>query len=182
VSLLERVQELPGLSDAVPVHRLDAGTSGAILFATSGAQASAWSDALAEPSAEKVYLALCRGISRDKGVVNRPLVERGKPKPARTRYRRLEVVGGHSLLEVHIDTGRTHQIRRHLAAIGHPILGDARHGHAPSNRHFEERHGLDRPFLHCTRLALGGLVAEAPLPGDLASVLASLRAGHTATR
>ena len=68
-------------------------------------------------------------------------------------------------------------MRRHLAAIGHPVLGDDRYGHAPTNRYFEEKHGLDRTFLHCVRLEIehpnGGsrIVVEASLPGDLRSVL-----------
>ena len=69
------------------------------------------------------------------------------------------------------------QICRHLASIGHPVLGDSRHGHAPSNRHFAEKHGLDRPFLHCMRIVLvspqhkEGMAITAPMPGDLAMVL-----------
>ena len=103
-------------------------------------------------------------------------------RDARTRYRRLDVAGGHSLLRVQPDQGRTHQIRRHLASIEHPVLGDARYGHAASNRHFEQKHGLDRAFLHLARVELaasGGrdpLVLEAPLAGDLEAVLRALGA------
>ena len=73
--------------------------------------------------------------------------------------------------------GRTHQIRRHLAAIGHPVLGDDRYGHAPTNRFFEEKNALDRTFLHCVRLEFEHpttgqrLIVEAPMPGDLRAVL-----------
>ena len=97
--------------------------------------------------------------------------------PARTRYRRLAVAAGHSVLRVVPEPGRTHQIRRHLAAIGHPVLGDDRYGHAPTNRYFEEKNGLDRAFLHCVRLefdhptTLARHIVEAPLPGDLRAVL-----------
>ena len=69
-----------------------------------------------------------------------------------------------------------HQIRQHLASIGHPVLGDERYGHAPTNRYFEEKSGLDRTFLHCSRLEIvhpdtgKPIVAEAPLTGDLLSV------------
>jgi 23S rRNA (uracil1939-C5)-methyltransferase len=75
------------------------------------------------------------------------------------------------------DAHRAPPIRQHLALIGHPILGDERHGHAPTNRYFAEKCGLDRPFLHCARIELAHpnsrtpLVVEAPLPGDLAAVL-----------
>jgi 23S rRNA (uracil1939-C5)-methyltransferase len=80
-------------------------------------------------------------------------------------------------LRVVPEQGRTHQIRRHLAAIGHPVLGDDRYGHAPTNRFFEEKNALDRTFVHCVRLEFvhprtqQRLIIEAPLPGDLRAVL-----------
>ena len=112
-----------------------------------------------------------------KGAITRDLREDGKLYPARTRYRRLAVAAGHSVLRVIPEQGRTHQIRRHLAAIGHPVLGDDRYGHAPTNRYFEEKNGLDRTFLHCVRLEIdhpdtgARCIVEAPLPGDLRAVL-----------
>jgi 23S rRNA (uracil1939-C5)-methyltransferase len=96
---------------------------------------------------------------------------------ARTKYRRLAIFAGHGVARVMPDRGRGHQIRRHFASIGHPVLGDDRHGHASTNRHFEEKYGLDRTFLHCVRVELDHphtgvrLVVESALPGDLASVL-----------
>ena len=90
---------------------------------------------------------------------------------------RLAVAAGHSVLRVVPEHGRTHQIRRHLAAIGHPVLGDDRYGHAMTNRYFEEKNGLDRAFLHCVRIELdhpdgaGRVLVEAPLTGDLRAVL-----------
>jgi 23S rRNA (uracil1939-C5)-methyltransferase len=175
-SLLARVRALPGCERAVPLGRLDAGTSGVCLFATTPAHAGRLQRALAAVDAERRYLALVRGVGRARGQVTRALGE----KAARTRYRRLAVVAGHALLEVTPESGRTHQIRRHLAAIGEPVLGDARHGHAPSNRFLFERAGLDRPFLHCASVAFvhpatgQELRIEAPLAPDLASVLARL--------
>src|SRR5262249_17423720 len=70
-----------------------------------------------------------------------------------------------------------HQTRRHLAAIGHPILGDERYGHMPTNRYFEEKHGLDRSFLHLVRIEISHprtgakLLIESTLPGDLRATL-----------
>src|SRR5262249_26062591 len=84
---------------------------------------------------------------------------------------------GHSVLRVIPDGGRPHQIRRHLAAIGHPILGDERYGHVPTNRYFEEKHGLDRTFLHLLRIEISHphngtrLLFESTLPGDLRAPL-----------
>src|SRR5690606_23906775 len=149
-SLPERVRALPGAADAVPVHRLDAETSGVCLFARRAADAATLQRALG--AARKRYLALVRGVGRPRGRIARPLAEAGRARPAATRYRRLEVVSGHALLELLPETGRTHQIRRHLAGVGQPVLGDERYGHAPSNRHLFERAGLDRPFLHCAAI------------------------------
>ena len=124
----------------------------------------------------KRYLALVRGVARESGRIASPLREGGRALDAATRYRRLEVVAGHALLEVTLETGRTHQIRRHLAAIGEPVLGDERHGHAASNRHLFERHFLDRPFLHCTSIELRtrarrGAAHRGAARADLAAVL-----------
>jgi 23S rRNA (uracil1939-C5)-methyltransferase len=175
-SLLEHVRALPGAEDAVPVHRLDAETSGVCLFARSAGAAAGAQRALADPAARKRYRALVRGIGRARGRITRPIVEQGVARPAATRYRRLSVVSGHALLEVSPETGRTHQIRRHLAGVGQPVLGDERYGHAPSNRHLFERAGLDRPFLHCAAIELPalGIAVSAPLAPDLAAVLACL--------
>jgi 23S rRNA (uracil1939-C5)-methyltransferase len=175
-SLLERVRALPGAGAAVPVHRLDAETSGVCLFARSAAAAADGQRALADPAAVKRYLALVRGVGRARGRIARPIVEEGRARPAATRYRRLSVVSGHALLAVEPATGRTHQIRRHLAGVGQPVLGDERYGHAPSNRHLAERDGLDRPFLHCAAIELPsrGVRIEAPLAPDLAAVLERL--------
>lgn len=176
-SLLARVRRLPGCERAVPVHRLDVGTSGLVVFARSPDRVHPWAQALAAEGTRKVYLAAVRGVVLGKGTIARDLRDEGRMLSARTRYRRLAVVGGHSVLRVLPDEGRTHQIRRHLAGIGHAVLGDDRYGHAPTNRYFEERHGLDRTFLHCVRLELlhphegSRLVVESPLPGDLRATL-----------
>jgi hypothetical protein len=81
-------------------------------------------------------------------------------------------------LDVYPEHGRKHRIRRHLAAIGHGLIGDERYGRAPVLRYFQERHGLDRPFLHCASIQLqhAGRSHElvSSLPGDLCAVLESL--------
>lgn len=180
-SLMARVHAQPSLSEAVPVQRLDEGTSGVCMIAKSSRFLAAWTEALERDDAVKTYVALVRGIARDSGTNRAPLIERGKALEATTRYDRVEVIGGHSLIRVTPATGRKHQIRRHLAQLDHAVLGDERHGHAPSNRHFEEKYLLDRPFLHCARIELTHphtgerVIVESPLPGDLAAVLARLR-------
>jgi len=177
-SLLEWAQSERGLRELAAVHRLDAGTSGVCLLAKRRAAIAGWSAALR--AGEKQYLALARGITHGKGNVRRPLLENGVQHQAHTRYQRVQVLGGHSLLRVRPEQGRKHQVRRHLAGIGHPLLGDTRHGDAASNRHLEHRHGLDRPFLHLATVTLvhpvsgETLVLQAPLAADLEAVRASL--------
>jgi 23S rRNA (uracil1939-C5)-methyltransferase len=187
-SLLDRVRGLSGADRAVPVYRLDVGTSGVVLFARTPELVGAWQTALSA-GARKVYLAGARGVAPQKGAVTRELREGGRVQPARTRYRRLAIAGGHSVLRVIPEEGRAHQVRRHLAMVGHAVLGDARYGHAPTNRFFEEKHGLDRTFLHCVRLEVDHpqrhgvrLVVESPVPGDLRAVLDRVGAGDDALR
>jgi len=176
-SLSARVRRIPGAEAAVPLHRLDVGTSGVVVFVRDPVELGPWQDALNAPTARKIYVAAARGVTPSKGAITRDLRDDGQLFTARTRYRRLAVASGHSVLRVIPEQGRTHQIRRHLAAIGHPVLGDERYGHGPTNRFFEEKNGLDRPFLHCVRVELehpitgARLVIEAPLPGDLRAVL-----------
>jgi 23S rRNA (uracil1939-C5)-methyltransferase len=176
-SLLTRARRLNDASEAVPIHRIDVGTSGLVVLAKRGEHVHRWQEVLSAETSRKIYVAGTRGVTPSKGAISRDLREDGKMFPARTRYRRLAVASGHSVLRVIPEHGRTHQIRRHLAAIGHPVLGDDRYGHPPTNRFFEEKNALDRTFLHCVRLefdhpATGQrLIVEAPMPGDLRAVL-----------
>lgn len=156
----------------VPAHRLDPGTSGLCILAKSDAAAEAWSASI-NATGRMIYLAAVKGVTPAKGAITRDLREGSRSYPARTRYRRLAIASGHSVLRVIPDGGRTHQIRRHLAAIGHPVLGDERYGHLPTNRYFEEKHGLDRTFLHLVRVEVAHpktgmrLLIESTLAGDL---------------
>ena len=176
-SLMDRLHGLAGAENAIPVHRIDIGTSGLVVLARDPSRVAAWQDALTSPNTRKIYVAAARGVTPAKGAITRELREDGQLYSARTRYRRLAVASGHSVLRVIPEQGRTHQIRRHLSAIGHPVLGDDRYGHPPTNRFFEEKNGLDRPFLHCVRIEMdhpttgARLTVEAPLPGDLRAVL-----------
>jgi 23S rRNA (uracil1939-C5)-methyltransferase len=182
-SLLARARTLPRASRAVALQRLDVGTSGLVMLARSPEPVARWEPAAA--AARAIYVAAVRGVTPSKGAITRELRESGKVYSARTRYRRLAVGSGQSILRVVPEQGRTHQVRRHLAAIGHPVLGDERYGHAPTNRYFEEKHGLDRSFLHCVRLEFehpttgAHQVVEAPLPGDLRTVLERIGGAET---
>ena len=176
-SLLARVRRIPGAETAVPVQRLDVGTSGLVMFARRAELGARWERALSSRSTRAIYVVSVRGVTPSKGAITRDLREDGKLFAARTRYRRLAVAAGHSVLRVVPEQARTHQIRRHFAAIGHPVLGDDRYGHAMTNRYFEEKNGLDRGFLHCVRLEFdhpdtgARHIVEAALPGDLRAVL-----------
>ena len=178
-NLIDLVREQHALPEVAAVHRLDAGTSGICLLAKRRNAIAGFSAALA--AGEKHYLALVRGIARPKGSIRRPLLENGVRHDAMTRYLRVRVLGGHSLLRVRPEQGRKHQVRRHLSGLGHPLLGDERYGDPASNRHLERKHGLDRPFLHLAKLTMlhpgtgQALVLEAELPADLAAVSASLQ-------
>ncbi len=143
-SLIARCARLPSVTDnkLEPIHRLEAGTSGLCMLARNERARAVWSNALTT-TGRLIYLAAAKGVTPAKGAITRDLREGGRVYPARTRYRRLAIASGHSVLRVIPDGGRAHQIRRHLAAIGHPILGDERYGHLPTNRYFEEKHGLD---------------------------------------
>ncbi len=175
-SLTARVRRLPNASEAVSLQKLDVGTSGVVVFARTPAHVAAWDAAISSSESRRVLLTATRGVLPSKGTVARDAT--------RTKYRRLAVFAGHCVARVMAD-GRARHVRRHLAAIGHPVLGDDRFGHAPSNRYFEEKFGLDRTFLHSVRFEVdvpvtkARLVVESQLPGDLVAVLE--RAGGPGT-
>jgi len=136
----------------------------------------------------RVYTALIEGRPRSRsGTIDAPLgrdhrapekrAVRGRgARDARTHFEVKETLPGDTLVEARLETGRTHQIRAHFAAIGHPVAGDPRYGHAG-------RHGLDRQFLHSSRLGFAHpftgerLEFESALPADLAEALELARGG-----
>jgi len=148
-----------------PVHRVDRGTSGVVLFARETAYVPAWQAALASERAGKMYLAVVRGrlsIERD---IDAPLRSEGdgQAKIARTLVLPLGVsnVARCSLVAVGIATGRQHQIRRHLDSVGHPVVNDATHGDSRFNRDVRSWVG-DRLMLHAWSICV-------PSPEALAS-------------
>lgn len=158
--------------DERPVHRIDKGTSGLLLCASRerAAEASSW---FVEGLVQKRYLAMVSGKARDKGVIRRALKESGQRVEATTRYRCLERFGSFTLLEVRTETGRKHQIRRHLQSIGLPLVGDDRYG---PKRPRSIKGFPGRLWLHAASLELpNGWEFESPLPVELEQHLALLR-------
>lgn len=162
-----------------PVHRLDRGTSGVLVLALSPEVARALSEQLEAHTVTKVYRALVRGAPPAEVLVDHPVPkgEDGPRVPARTHVRTLLVHGRYAWVEARPQTGRLHQIRRHLKHLSHPIIGDVNYGKGEHNRHFREVYGLHRLALHACTIGLvhpvtgAPLSVSAPLARDLAEVL-----------
>jgi 23S rRNA pseudouridine1911/1915/1917 synthase len=164
------------------VHRLDRDTSGLIVLARNDVAHAALSEQIASRAVTREYLALVRGrpdaqtgtidapLGRDRRMRTRMSTDSDEARPAVTRFAIESGHGDATLLRIRLETGRTHQIRAHLKAIGHPVLGDPEYGIAGAR-------GLPRQFLHATHLAFahprsGAPVAlTSPLPPDLEAAL-----------
>jgi len=180
---LFRVRDAVG-AQVSPVHRLDRGTSGALLFARTAEAAAALCHDFEAGRVEKRYLALVRGTPPDAGVIDHPVPkkEAGARVSAVTRFRRIarSTVDRCSLVEAMPQTGRLHQIRRHLKHLNHPIVGDVNYGSGEINRHYRAQYQLHRLALHAHFLAFAHpltgapLAVAAPVPDDLGAVLAAL--------
>lgn len=201
-ALLARVRDLSGVGGVLRpgiVHRLDKGTSGLLVVAKNDDAHRALARQFASRTVEKEYLALVHGVpARAEGEIHAPIgrdpvhrrrmsVRAPRGREARTSWSVAERFDGAALLRVRIHTGRTHQIRVHLASIGHPVAGDSVYGgtRTPSSRKAAARvafASLSRPALHAARLAFTHpasaerLTFEAPLPADLVGVIEALRA------
>jgi 23S rRNA pseudouridine1911/1915/1917 synthase len=169
------------------VHRLDRDTSGLLLVARSDRAHRRLARMLRDRRIDRRYLVLVHGAPPPALTIDRPVgrdrrartrmstaTERGRP--AVTHLRRLEPLGRYALLEARLETGRTHQIRVHLEAAGHPVAGDPVYGRRPDDL------GLNRQFLHSARLSFPHpeteeiIEVESPLPADLAAALDRARA------
>lgn len=173
--------ERPGI-----VHRLDKDTSGLMLVARDDEAHRRLAAMIKGREVRREYLALIEGRpSARSGTIDAPLgrhhraperrAVRGRgAREARTHFEVMEALPDDTLVRARLETGRTHQIRAHFAAIGHPVAGDPRYGHAG-------RHGLDRQFLHSARLGFvhpfegEGLEFESELPADLREALERAR-------
>ena len=180
------------------VHRLDKDTSGLLVVARTPEVHTTLVAALAERAIERHYIALCSGVLTGGGTIDEPIgrhrsqrikmAVRSDGRPSVTHYRLMKRFRAHTLLHVQLESGRTHQIRVHLAHIGYPVVGDPVYG---GRRRFPagaspalvaELEGFKRQALHATRLKLAHPVTgeevewEAPLPADMAHLMAVLEA------
>ena len=186
-----------------PAHRLDRGTSGILVFALNRDAARTLSNAFAGQQVGKTYLAVVRGWPEEQGSIDHPLKRQpddaewvdpraeNLPQAALTHWRRLATVelplandryptSRYALLELTPETGRRHQIRRHLKHIAHPIIGDATYGKGAHNRAFAAHTGCARLLLHCAAMSFPHPVSgqplhiAAPLSGAFATLLTTL--------
>lgn len=175
------------------VHRLDAGTSGLMVVAKSEYAYTALKRAFKERTVEKVYHALAQGHpSPTTGTIDAPIGRHPSSdwkfavvadgKPSVTHYEVLEMLPGASLVEVHLETGRTHQIRVHFAALRHSLVGDLTYGADPA---LAARLGVTRQWLHAVRLGFEHpgtgewFEATSEYPEDLVAGLETLRGAYS---
>ncbi len=162
-----------------PLHRLDRDTSGVVLYAASERTRADIGAAFMAHTVVKTYLALVQGHAHQKGVLRAALSpdHPGPPQPAVTRYRLVEALGAFSLLRVTPETGRKHQIRRHLQGIGLAVVGDDRYPHP---RPLRVPAFPGRLCLHASRIVLpDGRAFISDLPDDLARCIAALQRPST---
>lgn len=186
-----------------PVHRLDRGTSGVLLFALDSDTARLLNQDFAAKQPAKTYLAVVRGHPADSGDIDHAITRQPDEReyvhgnaqlnaqPAFTRYRTLARCtlpyavdrypqSRYALLQLMPETGRRHQLRRHLKHIAHPIIGDATHGKGVHNRFFQTQFNVGRMLLHAVELSIRhphsgeALTITAPLSGDFARLLHEL--------
>lgn len=173
-------------------NRLDRNTSGILVAGKTLNGLQQMSKAFRERSMEKYYLAIVAGhISKPRriegylkkdGQTNQVRIF-SKPskdaKPIITEYRPLKLIGQVTLLEVHLITGRSHQIRAHLASIGHPVIGDTKYGNPRLNREFLKNAGVTHQLLHAYRLFLAdGTKIQADAPKEFERALECQRTGR----
>lgn len=180
-----RVRDALGGAHVYPLHRLDRGTSGALVLARTREVHALLSQQFEAHSVKKTYLALVRGKPSGNGTVDYAIPrasDDGVRVPAVTHYHVLgqSSVDRCSLVLAMPETGRLHQVRRHLRYLGHPLIGDVKYGSGEINRHYRATYAFHRLGLHAFDIGFvhpvsGEPVAvTAPLPDDFRAVLAAL--------
>jgi tRNA pseudouridine65 synthase len=183
--LLQAVRDLVGAL-VYPIHRLDRGASGVVLFALDRMAASTLGSAWATGAVHKRYLAISRGHPPEHALIDHaiPREPGGARVPAITEIWRREIFGRYALVEAAPRTGRLHQIRRHLKHLACPLVGDVKYGKGEHNRLWRTEHQLTRLALHASRLIFphpssgAPIIVESPLASDLVAAIASARAAY----
>jgi len=190
-ALLHHCERLSGINGVMRpgiVHRIDKDTSGLLVAAKTDAAYKGLAAQIKAHTARRIYLAVTEGVIRDDtGIVDAPIgrhpvdrkrmavTERGRTRSAVTEYRVLERFEGHTLIEARLQTGRTHQIRVHMAHIGHPLVGDPVYGRK------KQKFNLPGQALHAARLILTHPVTgeqmefTAPPPQSFSGLVEKLR-------
>jgi len=163
------------------IHRLDRGTSGILVFALDADAARFLQEQLLSEQSSKRYIALVRGPMPEGCVLDHPVPQRDKAErvPAVTEFIPLAHKDRWTLVEARPQTGRLHQIRRHLKHLSHPVVGDVLYGKGDINRFFRQNYGLHRLALHAFQFAIkhpdgSSLTVQAPIPPDLSEPLERL--------
>lgn len=173
-------------------NRLDRNTSGIVIAGKTLKGVQAVNEAIRSHKLDKYYLTLVAGEIREAGEITAYLTKdeeknqvriskrEGSGKKTMTKYRPLACAKGYTLLEIHLITGKTHQIRAHMQSIGHPVVGDRKYGSEYSNQKFREEYALSNQFLHAIRVEwkekdgplgyLYGKEMTAPLPKTLQEI------------
>ena len=151
------------------VHRLDKDTSGVLLVAKDRKAAGIFSHLLNSSLSAKQYIAVCSGCpAKNEGSITQELLVHGSMKKSETRYKVIKSGklsnDDFSILELELGTGRMHQIRRHLAMIGNPVLGDDKYGNFSLNKKLHKTNGLKHLLLHASCLKVNNLEISAPVP------------------
>ena len=159
-----------------PIHRLDRGTSGVLLFGKHKKAASLMGAVFMNKEIQKQYIAIIRGYVEKKSTINYALAKEPHlpKKEAITHYQRLQQTelpvaisrypsSRYSLVKVTLETGRRHQIRRHFSHLRHPIIGDKRHGDVKHNSYWRDHFGISRMLLHAQSLHFLHPISEKPL-------------------
>ena len=176
------------------VHRLDVGTTGLMIVAKDEKSYASLKDQFRERTVSKVYHALVQGhMDPSEGTIDAPIDRHPREdyrfavvadgKPSITHYKAIEYFPAVTLLEIELETGRTHQIRVHFSALHHPLVGDLTYGADPS---LGRKLSISRPWLHAKKLSLNHPITgellhfESPYPADLTRSLAQLEANNHA--
>ena len=173
-----------------PVHRLDRATSGVLIFGKNQEAASLLGQQMQQHLVLKTYIAIVRGYVEDQATIDYPLApEPHLPKQAAiTHYKKLGQVempfsvgrypqSRYSLVEITLETGRRHQIRRHFAHLRHPVINDRRHGDVKHNKYFEQTLGIERLLLHAQKMvwvhpySREKIIIEAPIEPEFRRAL-----------